>query len=64
MLLTFASRKLSQEHRPRSPKLDELLPSMVNKLSPSNLNRTANTLMDEWEKSLVAPEERDKENTV
>jgi hypothetical protein len=37
---------------------------MVNKLSPSNLKRTANNLMDEWEKSLVAPEERDKENTV
>ncbi|KAM3505550.1 hypothetical protein MY10362_002872 [Beauveria mimosiformis] len=48
----------------RSTKLDELLPSMVNRLSPSNMKRTANNLLDEWEKSLTAPEVRDKENSV
>lgn len=36
-------------------KLDELLPSMVNRLSPSNIKRTATTLMDEWERSLTPP---------
>ncbi|KAM3513241.1 hypothetical protein MY11210_003107 [Beauveria gryllotalpidicola] len=48
----------------RSTKLDELLPSMVNRLSPSNMKRTANNLWDEWEKSLTAPEVGDKENNV
>ena len=46
-------------------KLEEILPSVVNRLSPSNLKRTANSLMDEWEKSLVSPpppESGDKEN--
>ncbi|KAG5977524.1 hypothetical protein E4U55_006727 [Claviceps digitariae] len=38
-------------------KLEELLPSMVNRLSPSNIKRTANNLLDEWEKSLMAPSE-------
>lgn len=53
----------SQENVLRNTKLDELLPSMVNRLSPSNLKRTANNLMDEWEKSLMPPEVRDdKEN--
>lgn len=37
---------------------------MVNRLSPSNLKRTATNLMDEWEKSLVAPEPANKENSV
>lgn len=46
-----------------TPKLDELLPSMVNRLSPSNIKRAADHLMDEWEKSLTSPEERNKENT-
>lgn len=46
-----------------SPKLEDLLPSVVHHLSPSNLKRTANNLMDEWEKSLVAPETRHKEMT-
>ncbi|KAL2760635.1 hypothetical protein ACRALDRAFT_2093234 [Sodiomyces alcalophilus JCM 7366] len=36
-------------------KLDELLPSMVNRLSPSNIKRTATSLMDEWERSLTPP---------
>ncbi|KAK2603493.1 hypothetical protein QQS21_004353 [Conoideocrella luteorostrata] len=48
-------------------KLEELLPNVVNRLSPSNIKRTANNLLDEWEKSLVAPSElgvADKENTA
>ncbi|PHH87200.1 hypothetical protein CDD83_9195 [Cordyceps sp. RAO-2017] len=44
------------------PKLEEILPNVVNRLSPTNLQRTANNLMDEWEKSLTAPEPPDKEN--
>lgn len=47
------------------PKLGEILPSVVNRLSPlspSYLKRTAHSLMDEWEKSLVTPEATDKEN--
>lgn len=50
---------------PLSPtKLKEMLPSVVNGFSPSNLKRTATTLMTEWEKSLVTPEDRDKENAM
>jgi hypothetical protein len=37
---------------------------MVNGFSPSNIKRTATTLMTEWEKSLITPEDRDKENTM
>ncbi|OAR02282.1 hypothetical protein LLEC1_06608 [Akanthomyces lecanii] len=58
------AKRGSQESGVRNTKLDELLPSMVNRLSPSNLKRTANNLMNEWEKSLIAPEVRDKENSV
>ncbi|KAJ3476054.1 hypothetical protein NLG97_g9250 [Lecanicillium saksenae] len=58
------TKRASQENMLRNTKLDELLPSMVNRLSPSNLKRTANNLMDEWEKSLMPPETRDKENSV
>lgn len=51
-----------------SPKLEEILPNIVNQLSPSNIKRTATNLMDEWEKSLMEPQIRrtaqDKENTV
>lgn len=36
-------------------KLEEILPNMANKLSPSNIKRTANNLLDEWEKSLTPP---------
>ncbi|KAG5950942.1 hypothetical protein E4U53_004129 [Claviceps sorghi] len=35
-------------------KLEELFPGVVNKLSPSYIKRTANNLLDEWEKSLMA----------
>lgn len=37
---------------------------MVHHLSPRNLKKTATNLMDEWEKSLVAPESRNKETTA
>lgn len=48
-----------------SPKLGEILPSMVNRLSPRNIKRTANNLMDEWEKSLADPQSStDKENSA
>jgi hypothetical protein len=48
-----------------SPKLEEILPSVVNRLSPSNIKRTANNFLDEWEKSLAPPESsKDKENSV
>ncbi|KAK0383587.1 hypothetical protein NLU13_9498 [Sarocladium strictum] len=50
---------------PLSPsKLKEIIPSMVNGFSPSNLKRTATTLMTEWEKSLITPEDPDKENEM
>lgn len=45
-----------------SPMLGELLPSVVNRLSPRNLRQTANQMMEEWEKSLLEPETDDKEN--
>lgn len=47
-----------------------MLPNMVNRLSPSNIKRTANNLLDEWEKSLMAPTasadepQANKENTT
>ncbi|KAF5024884.1 hypothetical protein F66182_3042 [Fusarium sp. NRRL 66182] len=51
-----------------SPKLEELIPNVVNRFSPSNLKRTATTLMDEWEKSLTDPnyphQSQNKENTA
>ncbi|KAM4056270.1 hypothetical protein HRG_003188 [Hirsutella rhossiliensis] len=47
-----------------SPKLEEIIPNVVNRLSPRNLKRTANSLMDEWEKSLISPELGDKENNA
>ncbi|OAQ77342.1 hypothetical protein VFPBJ_07814 [Purpureocillium lilacinum] len=57
------NRSITGEAPLLSPqKLEEILPSVVNRLSPSNLKRTANSLMDEWEKSLVAPGAGDKEN--
>ena len=37
-------------------KLEEILPNMVNRLSPSNIKRTANDLLNEWEKSLTLPQ--------
>ncbi|KAF9881060.1 hypothetical protein CkaCkLH20_01210 [Colletotrichum karsti] len=41
--------------------LGELLPQVVNKLSPGNLKRTANNLMDEWERSLSPPRKQHDE---
>lgn len=61
---TTPIKQQSLRNRPLlPPKLDELLPSMVNRLSPSNIKRAADHLMDEWEKSLASPEDRNKENT-
>ncbi|KAK4142305.1 uncharacterized protein C8A04DRAFT_38411 [Dichotomopilus funicola] len=41
-----------------SPKrLEDLLPQALNKLKPSNLKRTADDFMKEWERSLASPEE-------
>lgn len=39
---------------------------MVSKLSPSNIKRFSNSLMEEWEKSLVAPDAaaRSQENSA
>ncbi|ROT43074.1 hypothetical protein SODALDRAFT_268878 [Sodiomyces alkalinus F11] len=51
-------------------KLEELLPGVVNRLSPSNIKRTATSLMDEWERSLTPPRKENnnlidlKENQV
>ncbi|OAA39956.1 hypothetical protein NOR_05950 [Metarhizium rileyi] len=48
-------------------KLEEILPNVVNSLSPSNIKRTANHLLNEWEKSLApatpAAQQANKENT-
>ncbi|GKT40828.1 uncharacterized protein ColSpa_01009 [Colletotrichum spaethianum] len=53
------------ESRPESAllspsRLEELLPTVVNKLSPGNLKRTANNLMDEWERSLKETDEEEQ----
>jgi hypothetical protein len=37
-------------------KLEDLLPQVVNRLSPSNIKRTASDLMTQWERSLTTPE--------
>jgi hypothetical protein len=72
----FTSFSADQYRKPKnletpilSPnKLEDILPHVVNRLSPSNIKRTANNLLDEWEKSLVAPtpsnEEANKENAT
>jgi len=39
------------------PKLEDLLPQALNKLTPSNIKRTAADFMREWERSLTAPGE-------
>lgn len=38
-------------------KLEDLLPQALNRLTPSNLKRTASDFMKEWERSLASPEE-------
>lgn len=65
--LRYCSKKsLSADGAPvLSPTLGEILPNMVNRLSPTNIKRTANSLMDEWERSLLEPRpSTDKENRV
>jgi hypothetical protein len=64
-ILTVSSkRKPQNESGLMSPKLEEILPTVVNRLKPSNIKRTANHLLDEWEKSLTAPDANDKENAA
>ena len=59
------AKSLADDALMLSPKLGEILPSMVNRLSPSNIKRTATNLMDEWEKSLTDPRpSTDKENSA
>ena len=36
-------------------KLEELLPPMLNRLTPSNLKKHASDFLTEWEKSLTTP---------
>ncbi|RDA90339.1 hypothetical protein CP533_6010, partial [Ophiocordyceps camponoti-saundersi (nom. inval.)] len=44
------------------PRLEEMLPDMMNRLPSGNVMRKTSGWMDEWEKSLVAPESDDQEN--
>jgi hypothetical protein len=37
-------------------KLEELLPPVLNRLTPSNIKRTAADFMKEWERSLSPPD--------
>jgi hypothetical protein len=37
-------------------KLEELLPPVLNRLTPSNIKRAAGDFMKEWERSLAAPD--------
>ncbi|KAG6007661.1 hypothetical protein E4U43_000281 [Claviceps pusilla] len=64
---TLGVSENAEEPAASTIKLEELFPTMVNRLSPSNIKRTANNLLDEWEKSLMgAPEAAvaNKENTA
>jgi hypothetical protein len=49
-----------------STTLEEMLPPMLNRLTPSNLKRTASEFMKEWERSLSVTEtpDSDTENTI
>jgi hypothetical protein len=56
-----SSRPLDGRSTPSPPllspaTLEDLLPHVVHRLSPSNIKRTASDLMTQWEKSLIAPE--------
>lgn len=56
-----STNRRSSLHSPSSPsgnKLEELLPPVLNRLTPSNLKKTASDFMKEWEKSLSSPPER------
>ncbi|KAM7208723.1 hypothetical protein V8F20_000886 [Naviculisporaceae sp. PSN 640] len=54
---TPLKKKSSRSQLPSSPpnKLEELLPPVLNRLTPSNIKRTASDFMKEWEKSLSPP---------
>ncbi|KAK1539410.1 uncharacterized protein CCOS01_00724 [Colletotrichum costaricense] len=63
--ITIDTSAARPEPRPESAllspaRLEELLPTVVNKLSPGNLKRTANNLMDEWEKSLKETDQEEQ----
>lgn len=51
------NRRPSSYSPPSPNKLEELLPPVLNRLTPSNLKRTATDFMKEWEKSLSPPPE-------
>lgn len=51
------SRLDSHASSPSSNKLEELLPPMLNQLTPSNLKRATSNLMKEWERSLYPESE-------
>ncbi|KAM7196460.1 hypothetical protein V8F33_006177 [Rhypophila sp. PSN 637] len=54
---TPLNKKSSKSQLPGSPtsRLEELLPPVLNRLTPSNFKRTASDFMKEWEKSLSPP---------
>ncbi|KAK3374079.1 hypothetical protein B0T24DRAFT_287061 [Lasiosphaeria ovina] len=62
--------RLATTRSPRSPgplsptKLEELLPPVLNRLTPSNLKRTATEFMKEWEKSLYPPDQGSTSTTT
>ncbi|KAK1760509.1 hypothetical protein QBC47DRAFT_7294 [Echria macrotheca] len=49
--------RLSGHASPTANKLEELLPPVLNQLTPSNLKRATSNLMKEWEKSLYPQSE-------
>ncbi|KAF7554046.1 hypothetical protein G7046_g6921 [Stylonectria norvegica] len=63
---TPSKKRITTDTPLLSPKLEEILPNMVNRLTPSNIKRTATILLDEWEKSLADPQDnapgQNKEN--
>lgn len=60
----LSNKKPSKSHIPsdRSPsptsikRFEELLPPVLNRLTPSNIKRTAADFMKEWERSLSPPD--------
>ncbi|KAK3370321.1 hypothetical protein B0H63DRAFT_314531 [Podospora didyma] len=51
----LASRSSPSSPRGSPNKFEELLPPVLNRLTPSNLKKTASEFMKEWEKSLSPP---------
>ncbi|KAK4230375.1 hypothetical protein QBC38DRAFT_40890 [Podospora fimiseda] len=50
---TFSSSSTAD---PNNNKLEDLFPQVLNQFTPSNIKKTANKLLNEWEKSLSPPE--------